>query len=59
MQTLITNIKGLLQVRETNVDKVSGAEMARLPAIENAYLLLEDDQIAAFWHHGRLPQNKC
>lgn len=48
MQTLITNIKGLLQVRETNVDKVSGAEMARLPAIENAYLLLEDDQIAAF-----------
>ncbi|HOZ75396.1 MAG TPA: imidazolonepropionase [Flavobacterium sp.] len=48
MQTLITNIKGLLQVRKTNVDKVSGAEMARLPAIENAYLLLEDDQIAAF-----------
>lgn len=48
MQTLITNINGLLQVRETNVDKVSGAEMARLPAIENAYLLLEDDQIAAF-----------
>ncbi len=48
MQTLITNIKGLLQVRETNVDMVSGAEMARLPVIENAYLLLEDDQIAAF-----------
>lgn len=48
MQTLIINIKGLLQVRETNVDKVSGAEMATLPAIENAYLLLEDDQIAAF-----------
>jgi imidazolonepropionase len=31
MQTLITNIKGLLQVRETNVDKVSGAEMASCP----------------------------
>lgn len=56
MQTLITNIKGLLQVRETNVDKVSGAEMARLPAIENAYLLLEDDQIAAFGSMADCPK---
>lgn len=56
MQTLITNIKGLLQVRETNVDKVSGVEMARLPAIENAYLLLEDDQIAAFGAMADCPQ---
>ena len=30
MTTLIINIKELLQVRETNVAKVSGAEMAIL-----------------------------
>lgn len=48
MQTLIINIKELLQVRETAVDKVSGAEMAVLPTLKNAFLLLEDDTIAAF-----------
>lgn len=48
MRTLITNIKELLQVRETHIDKVSGSEMATLPSIKNAFLLLEDDTIAAF-----------
>ena len=48
MQTLIINIKELLQVRETNIDKVSGAEMATLPSIKNAYLLLENDLIKDF-----------
>lgn len=48
MQTLITNIKELLQVRETSIDKVSGAEMATLPSIKDAFLLLEDDIIADF-----------
>jgi imidazolonepropionase len=48
MQTLIINIKELLQVRETNVNKVSGAEMAVLPSIKNAFLLLENDLIADF-----------
>ncbi len=48
MQTLITNIKELLQVRETNVDKVSGTQMAILPTIKNAWLLLENDRITAF-----------
>lgn len=48
MQTLIINIKELLQVRETAVDKVSGADMAVLPTLKNAFLLLEDDTIAAF-----------
>lgn len=48
MQTLIINIKELLQVRQPNVDKVSGAEMAILPTIKNAFLLIEDDLIKAF-----------
>jgi len=48
MQTLIINIKELLQVRETPLDKVSGSEMAVLPTIKNAYLLIENDLIAAF-----------
>ena len=48
MQTLIINIKELLQVRETHLEKVSGSEMAVLPSVKNAFLLIEDDVIAAF-----------
>ncbi|NHM07954.1 imidazolonepropionase [Flavobacterium sp. CYK-4] len=48
MRTLILNIKELLQVRESNIDKVSGTAMAELPSIKNAYLLLEDDKIKSF-----------
>ncbi|SCX81254.1 imidazolonepropionase [Flavobacterium caeni] len=48
MQTLFTNIKELLQVRETPTDKVSGAQMATLPTIKNAFLLIENDTIKAF-----------
>lgn len=48
MQTLIKNIKQLLQVRHESVDKVAGADMAQLPVIENAWLLIENGQIADF-----------
>jgi len=48
MRILIRNIKGLLQVRPAGIGKVSGAEMATLPQIENAYLVLENEKIAAF-----------
>lgn len=48
MQTLIINIKELLQVRETSIDKVTGNEMAVLPTIKNAYLLIENDLIGDF-----------
>ena len=48
MKTLITNIQELLQIRDASVKKVSGAEMAVLPSIKNAYLVLEDDCIADF-----------
>jgi len=48
MQLLITNIKELLQVREPNVNKVSGKEMAELPLLNNAWLLAEDGIIKDF-----------
>ena len=56
MITLIKNIKELLQVRETSITKVSGAEMAILPTIKNAFLILEDDLIKDFGSMENLPQ---
>lgn len=53
---LIKNIKELLQVRETRIDKVSGAEMAVLPTIKNAFLLIKNDTIRAFGKMEDCPQ---
>ena len=46
----------MLQVRETSLDKVSGKEMAILPTIKNAYLLIENDCIAAFGSMKNCPK---
>jgi len=56
MLTLITNIKELLQVRETLVPKVSGAQMAILPTIKNAFLILKDNLIHDFGSMDNLPE---
>ncbi len=56
MKTLLINIKELLQVRDTHVDKVSGAEMSKLPAIQNAYLLIENNLISDFGKMENLSQ---
>jgi imidazolonepropionase len=48
MQTLFINIKELLQVRPQGISKVSGSEMAILPKIDNAFLLIKDNEIADF-----------
>jgi len=48
MQTLFINIKELLQIRDKEISKVSGAEMATLPSLENSYLLIENDSIKDF-----------
>ena len=48
MTTLITNIQELLQIRDASITKVSGSEMALLPSVKNAFLLLENDTIANF-----------
>jgi imidazolonepropionase len=59
MITLITNITELLQVREAGITKVSGAEMAILPTIKNAFLLIENDLIADFGSMESLPSIKA
>ena len=56
MQTLIINIKELLQVRENTIDKVSGSEMAILPSINNAYLLITNGTIEAFGSMRNCPK---
>ncbi|WP_445452393.1 imidazolonepropionase [Flavobacterium sp. 25HG05S-40] len=48
MLTLLINIKELLQIRETSIEKVSGEAMAVLPSIKNAFLLIENDTIIDF-----------
>jgi imidazolonepropionase len=57
MKTLIINIKELLQVRDSSVLKVSGAEMAILPSIKNAYLFIQEGQIADFGLMEDLPED--
>jgi len=59
MTTLITNIQELLQVRETSIAKVSGAEMAILPTIKNAFLVIKDNLIADFGAMENLPEIKA
>lgn len=59
MITLITNIKELLQVRETSISKVSGADMAILPTIKNAFLILKDNLIEDFGSMDNLPEIKA
>jgi imidazolonepropionase len=59
MITLITNITEMLQVREAGITKVSGAEMAILPTIKNAFLLIENDLIADFGSMESLPSIKA
>ena len=56
MTTLIINIQELLQIRDTAVNKVSGAEMAVLPTLKNAYLLIENDVIADFGSMENCPK---
>ena len=56
MKILIVNIKELIQVREKGISKVSGAEMGVLPTIRNAFLLIENDIIAAFGEMDRCPK---
>ena len=56
MKTLFINIKELLQVRENHLDKVSGSDMAILPKIDNAYLLIENNIISDFGSMENCPK---
>lgn len=59
MKTLIINIKELLQIREESVNKISGKDMAVLPKIDNAYLLIENNIIADFGVMSDCPNIKA
>jgi imidazolonepropionase len=48
MSILITNIKQLLQVHNSNVTILKGSEMKTLPVLENAYLYIEHDTIIEY-----------
>lgn len=48
MIKLFTNIKELIQVRDTSIKKVSGTEMNILPTLKNAFLLIENNLITDF-----------
>lgn len=52
--TLITNIKQLVNVRQHS-SLLRGSELATLPCIDNAYLLIEDDTIAGYGSMNELP----
>jgi imidazolonepropionase len=53
---LIKNIKGLVQVRENNVVyPLAGNAMAHLPVVQNAYILLDGEQIAAYGPMDEMP----
>ena len=56
MQKLFINIKQLVQVRNENVNYLSGKEMNILPIIENAFLFIEDDVIVDFGKMKDCPQ---
>ena len=51
---LITNIKKLVNVRE-EYHLLRGKELSELPCIDNAYLIVEDDTIAAYGPMSGLP----
>ena len=57
MTQLFINIKELIQVRETTIEKVSGKEMGSLPTLKNAYLRVEDDLIVDFGLMETLQKN--
>ncbi len=56
MKILFINCKEILQIRETPIEKVSGAEMKTLPTLKNAYLYIEDDKITDFGLMKNLPR---
>lgn len=48
MSILITNIKQLLQVHDSNTTIVKGKAMKELPILENAYIYIEHDTIIEY-----------
>ena len=54
MKTIFKNIKELIQVRPVGLRYVAGKDMAELPTIKEAYLIVEDGLISQFG-----PMSEC
>ena len=59
MRVLFKNIKQLLQVRDTDVEKVAGKDMGELPVLDHAFLVTENDRIADFGPMDHIPDIKA
>jgi imidazolonepropionase len=55
--SLFTNINTLVGIHHANVRLLRGTDMAQLPILNNAWLLVEDGRIAAFGSMDALPTN--
>jgi len=55
--SLFTNINTLVGIHDANVRLLRGTDMAQLPSLNNAWLLVEDGRIAAFGSMDALPTN--
>lgn len=58
MLTLIKNIKELVQVEYQPKLRVCGKEMAQMQTVKDAYLIVENDRIAAFGFMKDLPEQR-
>lgn len=56
---LITNIKGLVQVREKSIERVAGKQMSELPILENAFLTITGDRIASYGKMSELKSTEA
>jgi len=54
---VLTNIKGLVQVRPASVKKVAGSAMAELPVLPNAYLVITKGVITSFGSMETFPSD--
>ena len=54
-RTLITNIKGLVQANRSHV--IRGGDMKDLPIIDDAWLLIQGEEIAAVGHMNHMPHS--
>jgi imidazolonepropionase len=54
---LITHIKGLVQVRDQSLRKVAGKELAKLPILEDAFLIISQGLIYSFGLMKEMPSS--
>jgi imidazolonepropionase len=53
---LITRIKGLVQVRDEPITKISGIEMSNLPVLQDAYLIISNGLIHSYGLMKDIPE---